>query len=96
MSAIGKTTVQLYRDCLRLANHIGSNSPKGRVLKSSIRSSFKANKFETNVESIERMKSNAVRALANYMLAESGLRDSKLKKSIDKYSADEANTLNKK
>lgn len=93
LGSIGKTTVHLFRDCLRLAHYIASNSPKGHLLKATIRSSFKRHKNETDPVVIESLKGNAVRALANYLMVESGLRDSKLKKSLDAYSESEAESV---
>ena len=88
MSGLNKTTAQLYRDCLRLAHHIGSNSAKGRMIKAGIRRSFKANKDVKDHEEIEKLKGDAIRALANYVLAESSIKDGRLKDSMAKFTSD--------
>jgi hypothetical protein len=93
MASIGKTTPQLYRDCLRLANHVASDSPKGRFIRSSIRSSFKKHMHITDPTLMESLRGNAIRALANYLMAETGLKDEKMKRSIDSYSARELDSV---
>ena len=39
--AIAKTTPQLYRDCLRLVNHVGGQSAKGRAMKMMVQTEFR-------------------------------------------------------
>ena len=96
MSTLNKSTVQLYRDCLRLAHHIGSNSAKGRAIKAGIRSSFKANKGVEDPAEVERLKGTAIRALANYVLAESSLKDRRMKESVAKFTSSETGSLHEK
>lgn len=95
MGSIGKTTIQIYRDCLRLAHFVGggSNSPKGRSIKENIRSSFKKNKGATNPAEIEVMRGHAIRALANYLMLNQGIRDERMKKSLDNFSNKEADSV---
>ena len=67
---------QLYRDCLRLVSHIApGSSPKSLSLRTLVRSSFLKNKDLTDADAITDAKGQAVRALANYMVYESALRD---------------------
>jgi hypothetical protein len=46
---------------------------------------FQASASEQDEEKIEAMKANAVRALANYMLFESGAKDEQLSKAMTKF-----------
>ena len=48
-----------------------------------VRSQFGAHQLETDPIVIETAKANAVRALANYMLLESGTKDAKIKKAMN-------------
>lgn len=93
MSTLNKSTVQIYRDCLRLAHHIGSNSAKGRAIKAGIRSSFKAHRGVEDPAEVERLKGTAIRALANYVLAESSLKDDRMKGSVTKFTSSENSSL---
>ena len=76
--------LQLYRDCLRLVNHIapGRASPKNAALRATVRSEFRKNRSLTVAEDIENAKASAVRALSNYMLAVSAPKDAKLASSM--------------
>lgn len=79
---IHRTIPQLYRDCLRLIRHVspGRTSAKAISLRTSVRMEF--GKPVNDENDLESRKSNAVRALSNYMLAISALQDSKLKPSV--------------
>lgn len=73
-------TCQLYRDCLRLVNHIapGTASTKNKALRLTVQSEFRKKKDLKLAEEIEAAKADAVRALSNYMLAVSAPKDSSL------------------
>ena len=68
---IAKTTPQLYRDCLRLVNHIGGQSAKGGAMKLMVNTEFRKHADVTDEKQLEGLRANAVRALSNYMLYES-------------------------
>ena len=77
-----RTSIELYRDLLRLVAHIapGTTSPKSIALRTMIRSEFNKSKHlspsnPSDEVQIETMKANAVRALSNYMLYKSGMQD---------------------
>ena len=76
----------MFRDCLRLVKHIApGSSPKGFALRAMVRGEFLKNKDETDETRIEALKAGAVRALSNYMLYESGAKDKKLGKAMNKF-----------
>lgn len=87
MSPTQRTSIELYRDLLRLINHIapGISSPKSIALRTMVRSEFnKSRLLLSNISdaaerehNIEGMKANAIRALSNYMLYEGGVQDQK-------------------
>ena len=80
-----RTSLELYRDCLRLVRHIAPGyTPKAQALKLSVRSQFKANMNETNEQQIEIYKANAIRALSNYMLYQSAQKDPQLQQAMNK------------
>lgn len=63
-----RSTVQLFRDCLRLAKHIGGDAGKGVQLRTIAREAFKKRKAETDPQKIESLKADAIRALSNYLV----------------------------
>ena len=66
-----RSTVALFRDCLRLASHIGGDSPKGIALKQLVKDGFHKHKGETDPAKIEQLREDATRALSNYLVMKS-------------------------
>lgn len=92
LSLISRTTFplalpQLYRDCLRLVRHVapGTDSPKARALRQTVRHEFRRNADVTDADQITTLKANAVRALSNYLLQASAPRDAHLKQSAQDF-----------
>jgi hypothetical protein len=80
---MNRTSLELYRDCLRLVRHIAPGiSPKAMALRQSVRRQFKQHMGETNDAQIESLKANAIRALSNYMLYQSAQKDSNLQNAM--------------
>jgi Complex 1 protein (LYR family) len=80
---MNRTSLELYRDCLRLVHHIApGRSPKAMVLRQTVRRQFKQHMGETNDGQIESLKANAIRALSNYMLYQSAQKDDNLQKAM--------------
>lgn len=75
MHGFTKTTPQIYRDCLRLIKHISGKSKKSTQLTKLVRNEFKKNAKIVDPDTIERLKSHAVRGLANYLMMESSAKD---------------------
>jgi len=94
-SNIVRSSPQLFRDCLRLVNHIAGKSKKGTQLTQIVRGEFRRNAKETDPARIESLKSNAIRALANYLMIESSSRDERFKDRAASYVTREADTLKK-
>jgi hypothetical protein len=96
---VQRTSLQLYRDCLRLVKHIApGSSPKNIALRNTVRSEFWKNKDVQNEAQIETLKAGAIRALSNYMLFESGGKDKKLgsaMKNFNEKTIKDKNTLSK-
>eukprot|EP00611_Tribonema_gayanum_P009975 TRINITY_DN19888_c0_g1_i1.p3 TRINITY_DN19888_c0_g1~~TRINITY_DN19888_c0_g1_i1.p3 ORF type:complete len:107 (-),score=17.31 TRINITY_DN19888_c0_g1_i1:448-768(-) len=78
-SGVQRTSRQLYRDCLRLANHVGGRSAKGDAMRKMISTEFRKHIGETDPARVAILKAAAVRGLSNYFLHESASRDAKLK-----------------
>eukprot|EP00924_Labyrinthula_sp_SR-Ha-C_P004501 snap_masked-scaffold_1-processed-gene-2.35-mRNA-1 protein AED:0.01 eAED:0.01 QI:0/-1/0/1/-1/1/1/0/79 len=74
---IEKTTVEIYRDCLRLIKHVAGDSPKANNIKNILRQEFKKNKYETSEEKISELKFSAVRGLSNYLMYELEAKENK-------------------
>jgi hypothetical protein len=73
--ALDFPVTKLYRDCLKLAEYIGSQSPANKAvvaqsLKRNIRTEFRRNQHETDPQKIDECKEAAVRGLSNYMFHE--------------------------
>ena len=81
-----RKTNHLYRDCLRLIEHIaGKNSKKSIKLKYIIGNEFRKNSRITDQQAIEALKSQAIRGLANYLMLESTDKDLKFKVRADSF-----------
>jgi len=63
-----RTVGHLFRDCLRLVNHISGHSAKGANLRRIVGGEFRKNMKEEDPERIEALKGNAIRALSNYLM----------------------------
>jgi len=91
-----RTSIQLFRDSLRLAQHIaGKNSPKGRQLIQMIRTEFKKNMTELDPVKVDALKGAAIRGLATYLMMESSAKDERFQKNALKFARTEAETLKK-
>mmetsp|Transcript_1563 Transcript_1563/g.3266 ORF Transcript_1563/g.3266 Transcript_1563/m.3266 type:complete len:108 (+) Transcript_1563:156-479(+) len=81
---VNRTALELYRDCLRLVRHIApGESPKAMALRQTVRMQFKAHAQEKDPTKIEAHKSDAVRALSNYMVYQSAQKDTHLQKAMN-------------
>ena len=95
MQQFSGATNQLYRHCLRLVNHVGGNSAKGKQLRKVVRIEFIKNKDETDEAKINGLKNNAVRALTNYLMMESSMKDQRLRDKANSFKTDALNSLKK-
>ena len=66
-----RSTLHLFRDCMRLAAHVGGDSAKGLALKRMVREGFRKHKDVTDAAEIERLRGDATRALSNYLVMKS-------------------------
>jgi hypothetical protein len=89
-----RNTPQLYRDCLRLVKHIAGKSKKAQNLTKIVRGEFKKNAKVNDDALIENLKSNAIRALANYLMIESTNKDAKFKNKTISFNEREAKSIN--
>ncbi|KAN0033403.1 hypothetical protein ACTA71_002830 [Dictyostelium dimigraforme] len=62
-----KSTVHIYRDCIRLARYIGDMNGYAKNMSKQVQLVFKANKNEIDPKKIEEQKTDAVRFLTNFM-----------------------------
>jgi hypothetical protein len=90
---IQRDSVKLYRDCLRLVAHIAGNSKKGLKLKSIVRGEFKKNAKVQDPAVVEVLKSNAIKALANYLMLESSQKDARFKQVSNDFYKNESKDL---
>jgi hypothetical protein len=75
-----KTVPQLFRDCLRLVNHVaGKDSAKSINIRKIVGGEFRKNKDEKNADVIDGLRGNAVRALSNYLMLSSLSKDKSFK-----------------
>ncbi len=90
------SSVKLYRDCLRLVKHIAGDSKKGVKLRAIVRGEFKKNAAIEDPAKIEGLKSNAIKALANYLMFESSQKDARFKKLSNEFYSNESKGLDRK
>ncbi|TYZ62747.1 hypothetical protein PybrP1_000188 [[Pythium] brassicae (nom. inval.)] len=79
---VSRTSLQLYRDCMRLAKHIGGKSKKGEAIRSLIRREFEKGRAEVDPEKIEALKTNAIRGLSNYLVLANSSKDKQLQSAM--------------
>ena len=71
---------------MRLVRHVApGDSPKSMALRATVRAQFAQNRHEDDPHRIETQKASAVRALANYMLYESGAKDKHISQAMTQY-----------
>lgn len=90
---ISRSTPQLYRDCLRLVQHIAGKSKKGDTIRTIVRREFQKNAKLEDPAMIDQLKSNAIRGLANYLMIESTNKDARLQKFANNFASKEASNL---
>jgi hypothetical protein len=95
MQQFSGATNQLYRHCLRLVSHVGGNSAKGKQLRKLVRIEFIKNKDESDESKIKALKNNAVRALTNYLMMESSMKDQRLRDKANVYKSAALDSLKK-
>jgi hypothetical protein len=80
-----RTVGQLFRDCIRLVNHIAGKSAKGDNLRKIVGNEFRKNAGLKDPDQIASHKGNAMRALSNYLMLESLSKDKKFKEKASSY-----------
>lgn len=94
VKVITRTSKQLFRDCLRLIQHISGKSRKSQQLRRIVGGEFRRYAAEEDPVKIDNLKSNAIRALANYLMIESTTRDEKLRAKTEAFIKREASDMN--
>jgi hypothetical protein len=69
--------------------HSHPKSIKGDKLRTLVRGEFKKNAAVTDKTKVEALKSNAIRALANYLMLESSNKDDRLRDKMAQFSKSE-------
>ncbi|DBB07932.1 hypothetical protein WJX82_002551 [Trebouxia sp. C0006] len=64
------TVTKLYRDCLRLADYVGTKGGNAAIIKKQVQQQFQRNATETDPTKIAEQKDAAIRGLSNYMFME--------------------------
>jgi uncharacterized protein (UPF0147 family) len=88
-TGVSRKTHQLYRDCLRLIDHIAGKSVKGQNIRRIVRQEFRKNSHLTDLAHIESCKAMAIRGLSNYLMLESASKDTKFQQRVNKFAEDE-------
>lgn len=66
-----RTTLNLFRDCLRTAHHVGGDSAKGRALKQVVKDGFRKHALVKDAAEVAKLKADAIRAMSNYLVMKS-------------------------
>jgi len=93
ISSVGqplKSVPALFRDCLRLVNHVaGKNGAKSVNIKRIVRGEFSKNKEVSDAATIDALRGNAVRALSNYLMLSSLSKDKTFKEGANAFNSRE-------
>lgn len=90
---VSRTIPQLYRDCLRLVEHIAGKSAKAQKLRGIIGNEFRKNAHITDPLMIEGLKSGAIRGLSNYLMMESSSKDQRFKNHMNAFHDNETKNI---
>lgn len=71
-----------------------AQSPKGLQLRRVVRLEFRKNRAEMDPARVDALKSNAVRALANYLMLEAASKDPRLQDRITAFASSAAQSMN--
>ena len=93
-SNISRKTTHLYRDCLRLIDHVAGKSAKGIKVRNIVRQEFKKNAEVKDPQAVEVLKSHAIRGLANFLMLESANKDLKFKNKVNEFTKSETERKN--
>ncbi|CAB9516258.1 expressed unknown protein [Seminavis robusta] len=86
LSGIPKTSLQLYRDCLRLVRYVApGESKKAVALRSIVRNEFAKNREVQEEQQLQALRANAIRALSNYLLFQNASSDPKVKQAVQSF-----------
>jgi hypothetical protein len=89
--AAQRSSVQVYRDCLRLVKHMaGGTSPKARMLRAVVREQFEASRRESRPDVLRSLRGNAERVLSQYLFYERSRTDVRFRKQLEEHLAREA------
>lgn len=75
-----KTATQLFRDLMRLAEHVGGRGVRGDKIKTMVRAEFRKHSGEKDPEKVEQLLGTARSALTNYLVMDNLAREGKLPK----------------
>ena len=93
MHGFTKSTPQIFRDCLRLIKHISGKSKKSEAITRIVRNEFRKNAKVEDEQVVEKLKSNAIRGLSNYLMMESSAKDERFQKHATSYIKREADSI---
>ncbi len=65
-----RTSLQLYRDVMRLVDHVAGKSRKAEAMKVLVRKEFRKNADEIDPDKITQMKQRAQKGIQNYLALE--------------------------
>ena len=63
-----KSTLEIFRDCLKLASYMSDNSAKIAGIRMMVRGQFKANQHVTDPEQIDKLRFDAIKGVSNFTI----------------------------
>ncbi len=63
-----KSTLEIFRDCLKLVPRMVTERPKINAVRILIKREFEKNKTEADAEKIDSLRFNAIRGISNYLI----------------------------
>lgn len=71
MTAVTKSSLRLYRDCLRAIRHASARSPKAAAMTELVRDEFRKHKDVQSFDKINQLKQAAWEGIQNYVVLRS-------------------------
>ena len=63
-----KSTLEILRDCLKLASYMGDNKTKIYRIRKQILAEFRKNRFVVEEDQIDKLRFNAIKGVSNFTI----------------------------
>ena len=63
-----KATIEIFRDCLKLASYMGGNRAKILFIRQMVMKDFRKNMYKTDPEEIDKLRFLAIKGISNFTI----------------------------